>query len=363
MHASLKPAGPGRLFRLFRPGYTSVASRMLAQLGLEENKELSWGGTCPETEIQEIQLELGGTDDRIWWETQLQDEQVTEGRRLVYSDGSMLEDGKVGGGWYGKGWMGCIPQGHSHVGDIATVWDGEIAGMAGAVEGFERGEKILLLADSKAAISAVRKAGRTGKARTRDLAKLMNIIREREEENGKGAVALGWVKSHIGIHGNEMADGMAKKGAEKGADTLQVTEGGIRQKTKRGRKKERQVVGFGKGKAVSWNQRQTTTYSQLRTNKGALQSWKYKIGKAEDPGCRHCREGRAETGDHIMFECRKWESLRREVWIEEEYTARSWRCWEDLDSGNWTIKEKDAEGEWTTRDLVAEFMSKVKLRS
>ena len=75
-----------------------------------------------------------------------------EGRRLVYSDGSMLEDGK---GWYGKGWMGCSPQGYSHVGNTATAWDGEIAGMAGAVEKLERGEKILLLADSRAAISAV----------------------------------------------------------------------------------------------------------------------------------------------------------------------------------------------------------------
>ena len=45
-----------------RDGYTSVASRMLAQLGLEENEELSWGGTCPEIEIPEIQLELGGTN-------------------------------------------------------------------------------------------------------------------------------------------------------------------------------------------------------------------------------------------------------------------------------------------------------------
>ena len=69
-----------------------------------------------------------------------------------------------------------------------------------------------------------------------------------------------------------MADRMAKKGAEKGAEVLQVTEGGIRQKVKSWRKEERQVAGFGKGKAVSWNRRQTTMYSQLRTNKGALQS-------------------------------------------------------------------------------------------
>ena len=344
-------------------GYTSTASRMIAQLGLEENEELSWGDRCPKVEIQAINLELGGTDDRKWWETRLQDEEVMERRRLVFSDGSMLEDKRVGGGWYGKGWMGCSPQGNSHVGVTATVWDGEITGMAEVVESFERGERILLLTDSRAAISAVKKAGRTGKARTRELARLMKTVEKREEEGGKGAVALGWVKAHIGIHGNERADKMVKKGAEKGAETLQVTEGGIRQKGKSWRKEERQVAGFGKGKAVSWNRRQTTTYSQLRTNKGALQSWKFKLGKVEDPRCRYCEDDEAETGDHIMFGCKKWDNLRRKVWIEAERTARKWQSWEDLDSGNWTIKEKDAEGEWMSRDLVAEFMSKVKLRS
>ena len=81
----------------------------------------------------------------------------------------------------------------------------------------------------------------------------MRTIAEREDKVGKGVVALGWVKSHIGIHRNEMADGMAKEGAEKVADILQVMEGGIRQKIKGWRKEERQVAGFGKGKAVSWN--------------------------------------------------------------------------------------------------------------
>ena len=249
------------------------------------------------------------------------------------------------------------------MGETATVWDGEVAGMVEAVERFERGERILLLADSRAAISAIKKAGRTGTARTWELAKLMKTVGEREEEDGKGAVALGWVKAHIGIHGNEMADRMAKKGAEKGAEILQVTKGGIRQKVKDWRKVKRQVAGFGKGKAVSWNQRQTTTYSQLRTNKGALQSWKYRIGRAEDPRCRYCEDDEVEMGDHIVFECKKWDNLRKKVWIEEERTMRRWQSWEDLDSSNWTIKEKDAEGEWMLRDLVAEFMSRVKLRS
>ena len=49
---------------------------------------------------------------------------------------------------------------------VATVWDGEVAAMA---EGLARvccGGKILVLAYSKAAIAAVRRAGRTGKTRS-----------------------------------------------------------------------------------------------------------------------------------------------------------------------------------------------------
>ena len=47
---------------------------------------------------------------------------------------------------------------------MTTVWDGEVAGMAEGLASVQRnGRGILILADSKAAIAAVRKAGRTGK--------------------------------------------------------------------------------------------------------------------------------------------------------------------------------------------------------
>ena len=64
---------------------------------------------------------------------------------------------------------------------------------------------------------------------------------------------------------------------------------------------------------MSWARRPVTSYSQLRTNKGALQAWRFKIGKAEDPKCRHCGLA-AETGDHLVFACEKWEEFRKEVW-------------------------------------------------
>ena len=121
------------------------------------------------------------------------------------------------------------------------------------------------------------------------------------------------------------------------------------------------VNGYGRGRVTSWARRVTTVYSQLRTNKGALQAWKFKLGKVEDPQCRYCGKA-VETGDHLVFACEKWDTLRKEVWIEQEGIARKWRDWEDLDSGNWVVNEKNAEGKIIVRDLVAEFMSQIKLR-
>ena len=50
----------------------------------------------------------------------------------------------------------------------------------------------LILADSMAAIQAVKKAGRTGKARSRELVRVMREVRRR------GNVRFAWVKAHVG---------------------------------------------------------------------------------------------------------------------------------------------------------------------
>ena len=56
------------------------------------------------------------------------------------------------------------------MGQMATVWDGEVRGLRGALEIADPGRRILIMSDFQAAlVAAARKARRKGKARTWDL--------------------------------------------------------------------------------------------------------------------------------------------------------------------------------------------------
>ena len=50
--------------------------------------------------------------------------------RDIFSDGSLLE-GNVGGGAFIVGSGGAESEVECGIGNVATVWDGEVAGMAG----------------------------------------------------------------------------------------------------------------------------------------------------------------------------------------------------------------------------------------
>jgi len=140
-------------------------------------------------------------------------------------------------------------------------------------------QKILVLSDSQAAIAAVRKAGRTGRARTGELKEVVEEVRKRQENLGPDAVRFAWVKAHVGTRGNEKADQMAKSGAELGDEdegmNKVITEGGLRQEWKRRRAEERKVKGTGMGRVVRWNRKARVNYVHCRTGKGNLQAWRH----------------------------------------------------------------------------------------
>jgi len=56
--------------------------------------------------------------------------------------------------------------------------------------------KVLILSNSQAAITTVRKAGRTGRARTEKLKEVVEEVRKRQKPN---AVRFAWVKAQSGL--------------------------------------------------------------------------------------------------------------------------------------------------------------------
>ena len=79
------------------------------------------------------------------------------------------------------------------LGKLATVWDKEVCRVRGALEDVPSETNVLILSDLQAAIMAVKKAGWTGKASTRDLKVVMEGIRDRQSRLGLNAVSFGWV--------------------------------------------------------------------------------------------------------------------------------------------------------------------------
>jgi len=331
-------------------GFISVLTAIQSKAGIlkeEGHEKLSLGGRVEKVEIPEVKL-LTQADSKaeVWTEA------INQAREYcqvtgIYTDGSMSEDGVVGAGWYVEGGK---QSGMTTLGKLATVWDGEVCGVRGALEDAPSETNVLILSDSQAAIAAVKKAGKTGKARTADLRKVMMEIKERQSRLGPNAVSFGWVKAHNEVHGNEKADQLAKQATTVYPEEPQITEGGLKQAWKRKREEERRVKDAGMGRVVKWNRKARVAYVQCRTGKGNLQAWRHKIGKAENSECRKCKRY-AETGKHVALVCTHGEDI-----------GRRWSTWEDMDDrARWARKEQDGERFYTV-DLVETFFSMIDLR-
>ena len=65
---------------------------------------------------------------------------------------------------------------------------------------------MIILTDFQVAIAAIKKAEKTRKVRTRELKKVMRKIEKGKRALGPKAFNFRWVKSYVGIKGNEEAD-------------------------------------------------------------------------------------------------------------------------------------------------------------
>ena len=102
----------------------------------------------------------------------------------MFTDGSMNEEGRVGGGWYVEGLRGW----KEGIGKLATAWDRVIVEMRSGMQMAPEDQKILVLSDSQAAIAAIRKAAKTGRARTGELKEVMEGVRRQQKKLGPDVV-------------------------------------------------------------------------------------------------------------------------------------------------------------------------------
>ena len=129
-------------------GFTSVLAAIQSKAGVlkeEGHQKMSYGGRIEKVEGPEVKLQAqADSKAEVWTEA------INQAREHcdvigVYTDGSMNEDRTVGGGWYVEGGKRL---GGVTLGKLATVWDGEVCGVTGALKDAPRESNVLILSDS-----------------------------------------------------------------------------------------------------------------------------------------------------------------------------------------------------------------------
>ena len=202
--------------------------------GITGKGRLSFGGDYWHVHVDMVDLGPCKSSTSEVWERAIKE--AGEKRLVVYTDGSRDSEGRVGGGWHApRNGAGSVA-----VGSIATVWDGEVAGIRQALRMTPEVD-ILVLSDSTAALRAIKGAARSGRGRTRDLVEVVDEVGRRSLLGL--STQFGWVKAHAGVEGNELADLRAKAGCRESL-LPQITEGGVRAYWKDVRAKERAQRGL-----------------------------------------------------------------------------------------------------------------------
>jgi ribonuclease HI len=131
---------------------------------------------------------------------------------ISYTDGSVLNN-KTGCGIHTVHGQRVIYNGNFYLGNTTTVFQAEVTAIKKSAEMLNNkkteNETITFFSDSQASLAALNKL--TVKSDT--VEKCLNALNALGKNN---AVHLRWVKARVGIHGNEVADSLAKKGSSLG---------------------------------------------------------------------------------------------------------------------------------------------------
>jgi len=176
---------------------------------------------------------------------------VEEGWNVAYTDGSGRSEGAAGAA------VNVRDKHSSYLGTRATVSDAERETIALASQSDQ--EMPFILTDSQAALRSTLNMSQGALPSTGIEVRLKKAMTDRKDKD----TAISWIRSHIGIPGNEVADILAALASVHGdiANLAQsATEGGVRRAAKEGRASWRQVEGYGK-RRTEWHRHALSAYT------------------------------------------------------------------------------------------------------
>ena len=261
-------------------------------------------------------LELGTKDTlKVVWDLRIR-ELEEEGWTTCYTDGSGLEN-KASGAFTRSNHTGLHKErsGSKYLGTRATHFDGELNGIAQALEESREVNLLTILTDSKPAISTIRKLDSgTVPPRSEIEARILDELCRRS--HNRLDTGLAWVKGHKGIEGNEKADKLCKEASILGHESEGVvTPAGLRAWSKRVRAEARGGTGEG---ILGWNHKAISAYTWCVTEKGPQRKWLHRIKKTDTPECQ-CgyHEQPEQSGEHLVERCSMLTRARSQVESKE----------------------------------------------
>ena len=128
----------------------------------------------------------------------------------VYTDGSKLHR-NVGAGFYPEYPNNSPKQAFFHLGIYSTVFQAEALAISEVAKNLllkkMYNQSIVVLVDSQAVIKALIKCTVTS-------IRVLNCIRNLNQLRKQNHVSTAWIPGHAGVHGNEVADYVAKSGSK-----------------------------------------------------------------------------------------------------------------------------------------------------
>lgn len=329
----------GKGGRLNRRSFLQCVSRPFGELGLggvEVVPSVCWPSVplwmCPEAEI-DLSIKKATNDGLVVNYPNFVEEHLHKRWKYfiqIYTDGSRdPETGRVGCGFY-------VPQIQLRqcyrLPDRLSVFTAELCALLWALLWVESNgeERVVICSDSMAALMVLEGGGGAG-ARPDILYEILVVLR-RLEQHGC-SVGFVWVPAHVGVKGNEVADGVAKQALGQHNVEIRIamgqsegrclvnehmvakwqeewdleTKGRHYYQIQRSVKKKDGVI-CGK------NRRDQTILTRLRLGHCGLAKTLAQIGKHRDGLCVHCNK--QETVAHVLLECREYDEARRKLFIE-----------------------------------------------